>query len=217
MDANSKYSVLLNMNSEKNDKSNEDKDNNKSIEDKEIKSDSNTNTNTDKGICSDSFSAPTLNPFNPKPTAIGISEPYSDPQECQNYFRKTTSRSAVIEIQNLSDGIFKLQDHLIIHGNSKFINPLPEYIQPMSTFTLAHGSNGFMTGVEGWAKYLSKNGILMKVYWMVEYIGSTSITLEINSLKLEKEMFKESTKNNVMERFTINNASGNNYLFSMLY
>ena len=149
--------------------------------------------------------------------AIGIEPPYKEPIDFQKYFLKTTSRSAVLEIQNMSDGRFKLQDYLIIHGDSKFLIELPDFIQPQTSFTIGHGSNGFMTGVEGWAKYIEKSGIVMKISWMVEYIGASSITVEINSLKIEKEIMTESTKNNLMYRFVISNASGNNYLFGMLY
>ncbi len=138
-------------------------------------------------------------------------------KDMQEYFLKSTSRSVVIEIQNYSDGIFQLQDSLIVHGDDNLITPLPEYIKPKTIFTIGHGSSGFMTGVEGWAKFLERSGVMMKISWMVEFVGVATITLEINDMKVEKKILEESTNNNLMYTFEINNKVGENYLFQMLY
>ena len=144
-------------------------------------------------------------------------EPGAEPLEIQKYFLATTSRSVVLEIQNMSDTFFKIQDSLLIHGDT-LINPLPETILPNSSFTIGHGSYGFMTGCEGWAKYIEKGGIMMKIHWMVEYIGNSSITVDINSFTYEKqEITEHSTSNNIMQRLIINNPKDKSYLFNMLY
>ena len=125
----------------------------------------------------------------------------------QKYFLKTTSRSVVIEIQNLSDCNFNFEDFVIKHGNNKFLNSLPEVIQSKTCITIGHGSNGIMTGVEGWAKFSANNNNknVLNISWMVEFFGSSSISVTIDNLSVERENLPESTSKNVMARFIIIN------------
>ena len=116
--------------------------------------------------------------------------------DAQKYFLKTTSRSVVIEFHNSTGAEFKYQDSCVLHGD-KLLQKLPEVIERDSINYICHGSNGFMTGVQGWATFMSTGGILMKIIWECAYIGISCITIETNNYTFSKTEKDDSTKNNL--------------------
>jgi len=125
-------------------------------------------------------------------------------EDAHKYFLSTTSRSVVIELHNNTATEWKLQDQLILHGD-KLLQNLPDVIEKDSINYICHGSNGFMTGVQAWASYMSAGGILMKLIWESDYIGISCITIETNNYTFTKTELESSNKNNLYYRVELKN------------
>lgn len=132
------------------------------------------------------------------------SETIKDGNDAHNYFLKTTSRSVVIEFHNLTAADFRLQDSLIIHGDN-LLQELQETIRKDTFHYICHGSNGIMTGVQGWASYISSGGITMKILWECDYIGISMVTIDVNNYMFTKTEFEDSTKNNIHIKLELKN------------
>ncbi len=130
--------------------------------------------------------------------------PIKSGNDAHDYFKETTARSVVIELINNTVTEFHLQDSLIIHGD-ELLNPLPKVIQKDTINYICHGSNGIMTGIEAWAKYMNTSGIMMKLLWENNFIGISHVAIEANVYIIKKTILEDSTSGNLHIRIEIEN------------